>query len=436
MLRAIWGELPGLFSLSVPIVVGLAASTLLGVTDSLMLAPLGPVPLAAVGLTGGVALIFIAAIYGMLAALSVRIGAAFGAGQGRQIAFILRNGLALGAVVGVAAAALMGLVWLALPVLGQPADVLAAMGGYYAAITLLLIPFSLLTVFKSACEAVNRPWMGTAFAFVAVAVNIPLNYALIWGIGPFPELGLTGAGIASLLAETVALVMAWAWWGFARSTRRLRLRKPLQRHDILITAREGAPLGALYIAETAASAVGTMMIGTFGTVALAANQVAASVGMLLYMVPLGIAGAVSIRIAQAKGAATADALRPIAFAALALAVGWLLAAAILMLFAAQSITGLISGDPAVATLAATILLVFASMQIADGVQSTLLGALRGMSDTGYPAVVSIVAYWGVALPLGWAISHWLGPVGIWLGFCVALIGAGLALLRRFLRMTA
>lgn len=436
MLRAIRAEVPGLVSLSVPVVASLGASTLLGVTDSLMLAPLGAVPLAAVGLTGGIALIFFAAIYGLLAALSVRVGVAFGAGQARQIPYILRNGLALGWLVGTVGAVLMGLVWFLLPLLGQPAEVLAAMGGYYAAMTVLLVPFSVLTVFKSACEAIERPWMGTAFAFFAVVVNIPLNYVLIWGAGPFPMLGLTGAGIASLLAETAAMVLAWGWWAYARSTKRLRLRKPLHWAELRSTAREGAPLGALYVAETAASAVGTVMIGTFGTVALAANQVAASVGMFLYMVPLGIAGAVSIRIAQAKGAALADSLRPIGFAALGLAVVWLTVAAIGMVFVRHDIARAIIADPEVATLAAAFLLMFAGMQIADGVQSTMLGALRGMSDTGYPAQVSLLAYWLAALPLGWVFAGWIGPIGIWAGFFVALIGAGAALTRRFWTNTA
>lgn len=428
---AIRAEVPGILGLSVPIVVGLGASTLLGVTDSLMLAPLGPVPLAAVGLTMAVAIILYAAIYGMLQALSVRIGAAYGAGQARRIPFILRNGLALGALVGVAGSAAMGLVWFALPLLGQPADVLAAMPGYWAAISVLMIPFSVLIVFKSLFEAIGRPWLGTAFAFVAVAVNIPLNYALIWGIGPFPMLGLTGAGIASLVSESAALVVAWAWWARARSTVRLRLRRKLQRAEIVAAAREGAPLGALYVAETGAMAVATVMIGTFGTVALAGNQVAMSVGSLLYMVPLGIAGAVSIRVAQATGAGAVGALRPIAFAGLALALVWLSGSALLLAFAGRAIAQGITDEADVVAVATLIFLVFATMQIADGVQSTMLGALRGMSDTGWPAMVSIVAYWGVGLPLGWVLSGWMGPAGVWAGFFVALVGAGTALVVRF-----
>ncbi|MGL5010926.1 MAG: MATE family efflux transporter, partial [Paracoccaceae bacterium] len=234
-------EVPGIIGLSVPIVVGLGASTLLGVTDSVMLAPLGPIPLAAVGLTLAVAIILYAAIYGMLQTISVRIGAAYGAGDGRAIPLILRNGLAWGAVVGVGGALLMGAVWFALPLLGQPAEVLAVMPGYWIAMSLLLIPFSVLLVFKSAFEAIGRPWLGTGFAFVAVVVNVPLNYVLIWGPGPLPALGLTGAGIGSLLAETIALVVAWQWWVRAPSLRRTRLRRPLLAAEMASVAREGAP---------------------------------------------------------------------------------------------------------------------------------------------------------------------------------------------------
>lgn len=437
-LAAVRAEVPGLFGLAVPIVVGLAASTLLGVTDSLMLAPLGPVPLAAVGLTMSVAIISFAAIYGMLSALSVRIGAAYGAGAQRRIPLLLRNGLALGVLVGGLGAGVMGLVWFALPLFGQPPEVLAAMPAYWACIAALMIPFAVLTVFKSAFEAVGRPWAGTGLAFVAVVVNIPLNYGLIWGIGPLPHLGLTGAGLASLLAETVALAVAWGWWAYAPGMRRLRLRRAILWSEMAAAFREGAPLGALYVAETGAMAVGTVMIGTFGTLALAGNQVAMSVGGLLYMVPLGVAGAVSIRVAQAKGAGALQALRPIVGAALVIVLTWLSGSAVMLGLFGANIAAAITGDPGVIAVAAAIFVVFAASQIADGVQSTMLGALRGMSDTGWPAVVSIIAYWGVALPLGWAYAHLLGfgPAGIWMGFVTALFGAGAALCWRFLARTA
>jgi MATE family multidrug resistance protein len=120
-----------------------------------------------------VAVLFYAAIYGLLSALSVRIGAAWGAGEGRRIPAILRSGLVLGLVVGLGAALIMAAIWPLLPLLGQPAEVIAAMPGYWFWICAFMLPFSVLTAFKSAFEAVDRPWLGTGFAVLAVLINVP-----------------------------------------------------------------------------------------------------------------------------------------------------------------------------------------------------------------------------------------------------------------------
>lgn len=436
-ITAIRREVPAILALAVPIVAGLGASTLLGVTDSVMLAPLGALPLAAVGITNAVAVILYAAIWGLLSAMAVKVGTAHGAGQGRRIPALLRNGLVLGWIVGAGGAVVMLALWPVLPWLGQPAEVLAIMLPYWVAMSLTMLPFSVLTVFKATFEAVDRPWVGAGFALLAVLINVPLNYALIWGLGPFPRLGLTGAGIASFAAEALALAAAWAFWQRGRSTRRLRLRAPVHRAEIVSVAREGAPLGLMYVAETGAMAVATLMIGTFGAVALAGNQVAMSVGGLLYMVPLGIAGAVAIRVAQARGAGKTDALRPITWAALGLGTLWLTLAAALLGLYGGTIAGWITGEAEVVTVAASIFFVFAFSQVMDGVQSTMTGALRGLSDTGFPAVVSLLAYWGMGLPLGWLLAHRLdlGPAGIWAGFVIALALAGLVLVARFLWQT-
>lgn len=430
-------EVPAILGLAVPIVAGLGASTLLGVTDSVMLAPLGALPLAAVGITNAVAVILFAAIYGLLSALSVRVGAAFGAGHARRIPVILRNGLALGALVGGLGAAVMLALWPVLPAFGQPDEVLAIMFPYWVAISLLMLPFSVLTVFKATFEAIDRPWLGTGFAFLAVGINVPLNYALIWGIGPLPMLGLTGAGIASLVAESLAMGAAWVFWARARSMRRLRLRARVSAAEISSVAREGAPLGLMYVAETGAMAVATLMIGIFGAVALAGNQVAMSVGGLLYMVPLGVAGAVAIRVSQERGAGNIDALRPITWAALGLATIWLATAAVLLGLYGGTVAGWITEEPEVIAVAATIFFVFAFAQVTDGVQSTMTGALRGLSDTGFPALVSLGSYWVLGLPLGWVLAHpvGMGPAGIWAGFVIALGLAGVILVWRFLRQT-
>ena len=194
----------------------------------------------------------------------------------------------------------------------------------------------------------------------------------------------------------------------------------------------------MYVVETASVSVATLMIGAFGTVALAGNQVAQSVGGVLYMLPLGVAGAVAIRVAQERGAQNMGALRPIALAAVVVAGLWLVTAALVLALQGAAIARLVTDDPEVAAVAAAIFLVFAPMQISDAVQSAMLGSLRGLSDTAWPALVSAIAYWPVALPLGYALAHWaqMGPSGIWAGYILALAGAGAALTLRFWRKTA
>ena len=132
--------------------------------------------------------------------------------------------------------------------------------------------------------------------------------------------------------------------------RRLRLRRPVERREIGLTLREGAPLGAMSVVETASVSVATLMIGGFGTVALAANQVAQSIGGLLYMLPLGVAGAVAIRVAQERGAGNGAALRPIALAAVSVAMVWLVAAALLLVFRGEAVARLVIEDPEVVAL--------------------------------------------------------------------------------------
>lgn len=434
---AVSRELPSIAGLAVPLVAGLAATTLISVADAIMLAPLGAIPLAAVGLTAAVAGLLYALIYGMLSVLSVRIGAAWGAGEELRIPSLMRNGLILGVIVGIAAASFMGNLWFVLPFLGQPPEVVTAMGGYWLSIALYMVPYAVLTAFKSAFDAVDRPWTGTAFAFVGVGLNVPFNYVLIYGLWPIPALGLTGAGVAALLAESVALLCAWVYWRNAWSTRRLRLRRDVDGNELVETVREGAPLGILYFIETGSVTAATLLIGLFGAAALAGNEVAMSVGGVLYMVPIGVAGAVAIRVAQARGAGEDHAIRAIAVAALGLVTGWLTLSALGLSLYGREIAGAVTDDPQVIEVAAQIFLVFALFQIMDGVQSTALGALRGLSDTRFPAVVSFVAYWVVSLPLGWVVASWagVGAAGIWVGFFVGLLIAAVALVGRFRKMT-
>ena len=136
-------EMRRLAALGVPIVVSLAAATLIGVVDTIMIAPLGTVPLAAASVTSAVMLIFYAALYGFVSVIGVRMASAFGRRDATALTVATKTGLVAAAVGGVAGAVLMLAIKPALFILGQPPEVLTAMTGYYIVMSGLLIPFTL-----------------------------------------------------------------------------------------------------------------------------------------------------------------------------------------------------------------------------------------------------------------------------------------------------
>ena len=430
---ALRAEIRPLLSLSVPMMVGLSAMTLMGVVDTVMVAPLGTVPLAAVGIASAVAILFIAALWGGVTVTGVRMAQAHGAGAARAVSAEVRAGLALGALTGGAGAALMLMLLPFLGWIGQPPEVVAALPVYWALVALGMVPFTMFFVLKSLFDTIGRPWAGVGLGYLGVALNVPLNWLLIYHF----DLGLTGAGLASLLSQLVSLgvaLLVWRRWRvlapFRQKARGIALRLRAQWRD-------GWPLMLGYAGEGGSYALLGVMIGWLGAEALAANQIVHAVAGMAYVFPLGMAGAASIRVGLAVGAGETARLRPLLKAALLIVTTWMLGVMAILLIAGEAIAGRLSDDPAVIALAVTLFLAVAAMQVADGVQSTTLGALRGLMDARWPTMVSLIAYWPVALPAGYVMGFVLnlGAVGVWIGFALGLTVAAMTLPIRYWHLT-
>jgi multidrug resistance protein, MATE family len=430
-------DLRSLMSLALPIVAGLVCSALTGLVDSAVVAPLGNGALAAVSITASVMLVFIATLYGLTNATGVLTAQAFGAGDAVQVSAQRRAGWRLAVVAGLAAAVLMGAVWPVLPTLGQPQDVLAVMAGYWAWSAAALVPMAVLLAYKQLFDAIDRP--GCALA--GLAASVPLHAALsTWFVhGGFglPALGLAGAGLGSFMANAAAAA-GLAMLARRRSALRRWLHAPAPWREALTRQRtEGSSMGVQYLFETGANAVAGLLVGAFGAVALAANQITMSVTMALYMVPLGVAAAAGLRIAQAVGGGDRAACWPLARAALAVATAWMGAAGAALAWSGGGIARAFSADEAVIATTAALCLAVALMQVADGVQSVSLGALRGLLDSRWPTRVSLGCYWCLALPAAWIFAQPLGfgPAGVWWGFGIGLSVAALVLTHRLHNIT-
>jgi MATE family multidrug resistance protein len=423
------GRLAGL---AAPMVAGLVASTGVTVVDTAMLGPLGATPLAAAGVATSVLIIFYAGLYGAAGPVGIFAGRAYGAGDPGRIGATARAGAVLALVGGLLGAAAMAAGLPLLPALGQPAEVVAAIGPYWLWMSAALVPYTLALAGKNLLDASDRAWTGVLLTLAPVALNVGLNWVLIYGHLGFPAMGLEGAGLASFLAQSAGAALMWLWLRRARALRAWWAPAPVTRADLRQQAREGWPMTLQYLAEGGAVAAAGLMVGTFGAVALAANQIAISVGSTIYMLPLGLSAAVTFRIAQAVGAGETARAPAIAAAGLGVVTVWMGGFAILFLTAGEAIAALFTPDPAVVAAAGAIFAIWGLMQLVDGVQSVSLGALRGLLDNRWPTRVSIIAYWLVALPLGWIFSGPLGfgAPGVWAGFGVGLAFAAVALAAR------
>lgn len=431
-------EVGPLISLAVPIIAGMLSSVIVGMTDTYFLGPLGEVPLAAVSLATSVAIILYAALYGLLGPVGYLIGTAYGAGDAAKISQVIKHGVVIGFGAGVAGFLLMAFGLLALPYLGQPPEVLQVITPYWLLIGALMVPFLVGFVYKQFYDAINKPWTGVALTLIGVSLNIPLTWALVGGHLPkVPALGLVGAGWSALISGCLGTAVMAAHFHLTPSHVPYRVPTNWRKAAFAEQLREGAPMGMQYFFEGGAVSVAGLLIGLLGATALAANQVVFSVMVLLYMIPMGMSAAVGIRVAQAAGGGERHRARNIGLTGMTVVSLWTVTFTAVLVTSGEWVARWFVSEADVIAIATLMFVTVGAMQIGDGVQSVSVGALRGIFDNRYPTVVSLIAYWLIALPLSYAFGFWFnwGAPGVWAGFGGGLVVASALLVRRLWRVT-
>lgn len=453
--REFFTELRATLALAFPIVVGQVGQMLMGITDSVMIGQVGKVPLAAAAFANGVVnLVFIVGL-GLLLPVAVLAARAHGAREPRECAEYLRHGLALAWVMSAAALGLLFLLGLHLHRFGQPAEVVAEVHPYYLLLAASLLPAFLFQALKQYSEALGHPWAPMGILLGCVGLNAFLNWVLIYGHFGLPALGLAGAGWATLAARAAAVLILWAWL-----RRQVEVRREWPTHalaDPAAPARSawaiwygglsrarframlhiGVPAAGQWLFEAGAFSAAAFMMGWLGTVPLAAHQIALSCAAFTFMFPLGLSSAVSVRLSKTLGEGRRVALRPIGFGALAAGFVLMSVFGVGFAFGGAFIARGFTPEAEVVALASRLLVVAAIFQVFDGGQVIGAGALRGLSDVKIPTLLTFVAYWIVALPGGYLLSHHtpLGPVGVWVALAAGLGCAALLLVGRFHRLT-
>jgi len=425
-------ELGRTLGLALPMIVAQVSQMLIGITDAALVGRVGTVELAAVAFTHGVFGLFYIVGIGLLLPVGVFTARDHGAGDAAGCAAWLKHGKVLALVVGLLAfGCMLALSW-QLHRFGQPAEVVAVVGPFFLLHSLSLVPVLYFQVQRQYLDALGRPWIGTSIMLADVALNALLNWMFIWGNLGAPALGLTGSGVATLIARILA-VSAIAFW----------LRKErapagaLERGRFRALLGMGVPAAGSLLFESGAFAMAMLMMGWLGAMPLAAHQIALSCAALTFMFPLGLSMATGIRISKAQGEGRPEAMRAIGFGSLGATALLMLAFAAVFSAGGTVLARGFTPDATVVALAAQLLVVAAIFQLFDGTQVVAAGALRGLHDVKVPTVITFIAYWVISLPLGYTLAFHtsLGPIGIWAGLAGGLACAAMLLSRRFHRLT-
>ncbi len=430
-----WRELRATFALALPLALGQLAAMFMGVVDSMLAGRHGLHTLAAVTVGSSIWSVALLLCVGVLMAIPPSVSQLAGAGRREQIAPLWRQSLWIALALGLLLALGMWHSPRALEAIGIVEEIRPLAAGFLRAVAFGAPALSLYFGLRYLAEGLQHSTPSMYTGLAGLLLLVPLGYALMFGVGPVPELGATGLGIATAIILWLQ-VLAFAL--FLRRSRRFaglglfahfeRPHWPTIRGLLAL----GLPMGLTIFMEGSLFVATALLIGRIGAVDVAAHQIAINVASVCFMLPLGIAMATTVRVGHAAGADDHAGVRRAAFAGYGLGALTQAAAAALLVFAGGWIASLYTTDARVVGLAVTLMFYAAVFQLPDGLQVLSNGVLRGLKDTRWPMIITVFAYWGVGLPLGaWFGLHLeRGAPGLWLGLILGLAAAAAGLLLR------
>ncbi len=445
--RAYLTEMRTQLGLAVPALLAQVAMTSMGFVDMVMTGRVGAVDMAAVALAGSLWVPLILFGQGLLLAVTPCVAQLRGAGASSSqehmlgVGHTMRQGVWLALLISVPLILLVYVLSFQLESMGVEGDLGRMTGEYLRAIIWGAPGYLLFVALRCGIEgmALMRPAMFAGF--MGLLINIPSNYVLIFGKFGFPALGGPGTGVATAIVYWVMFLTMVVYVFRQPQIRKMMCWAAWDRPD-WGTLRKlmgiGFPGAMAMLFEVTLFAAVALLIAPLGAMQVAGHQVALNFSSLLFMVPMSIGTAATIRTGFAIGRKSVEAVRVASRSSWMLAcMGALVTAAITVLWRHQ-IAAVYNDDPFVLGLAAHLLLFAATYQLTDAVQVVSVGILRGYNDTRAILCVTLVSYWVLALPLGYTLGRtgfWgepIGPAGFWTAFIVGVSVAAVLLFARVL----
>src|SRR6516165_5208827 len=407
---AIVSELRATVAVAGPLAAANLAQMAMGFTNTVVVGSLGSAALAAAGL--GASLYFTVAMIcsGILTAVAPLAAHAIGARDDRGAGRVAGAGLVLAALLAVPVIAALLAAGRLLVALGYQPALAEEIGRFLSAIAWAAPGFLGFAVLRSFLVAASHSRTVMIALVLCIPMNAGLNWILVFGHLGAPALGIAGSGCATAVIQWLMFAGLALYALAAPSLARYRLRPSLRsRDEIKRILRLGLPIGGILGLEIGVYSATGILMGLLGADALGAHQLVMNCISVIFMVPLGIAQAATVRVAVALGSGSPTAARRAGFVALALGVAYMAIMAGVLLAAPRAIAKIYVDIDAPANrglvvIALYLLAIAALFQIFDGVQAIAAGALRGYRDTAVPLLIAVVGYWGIGFAGGWLLA--------------------------------
>jgi multidrug resistance protein, MATE family len=437
-----WREWKALAILGAPILVAQLAQMANGVVDTMMAGHASARDLAAVGIGTGIWVPILLFFIGLLSALQPLVSGYRGAENFSRIMPLTWQGIYI---------ALLGALFMAYPLthvkpiltlLQLDAATADIAQGYLSALAFGVPAVLLLNALRGLTDGLGHTRVIMAFSLLSSVLNLPLNYIFIYGKLGFPAMGGVGCGWATTLSNWIALLALFIYLNRSRVYKNFHVIgdwvKP-NGQDIQQVLHLGLPIGLTMFVEVSMFCAIALFLSPLGPVVIAGHQIVLNAVSLLFMVPLSLGMALTLRVSFLLGAQEKIKARLLSRSAIFLALAIACVNAPFLYFGRHFIAQLYTDDIAVQLVATQLLVLGAFFQIADVIQVTMINVLRGYKDTKLPMFIMLFSFWGVCLPLGYVLTFkdWLhaplGAEGFWMALIVGLSSAAFLLTLRLFR---
>lgn len=432
--------------IGLPIMLGQACVIILAFADNIMIGWHSVDELAASSFVNNVMNLFILTELGFAAGMTPMIGADNGTGNIKGIGITVKNGLVTNGIIGGISIILLTIIYFCLDHFGQAPELMPYIKPYFAIIgisTLFALGFNVLKQFT---DGICRPMISMTLLMIGNLLNIFGNWVLIYGKLGFPEMGLTGAGISTLVSRALILLVFIVFiFKSKKMNEYARAIKEalLSRGEMKTVFKMGYPVGIQMALESSTFTFAAVMAGWLGVIQLAAHQVVITISQLFFLMMQGLSFAVSILVSNAFGRKDLGSVREYARKGYFMTLGISATLSVLLYCFRYQAAGIFTDSPEVSTMAVSLFFLLFAYQFGDGLQLCFANVLRGIQDVRPIMYAAFVSYYLIAIPsayvLGFKTS--LGIHGIWLGFPIGLTLAGIFFyaryrsdLRRFGRM--